>query len=455
MSPFPEYRIHPLTEAVINGIVEAAGGRRAHPDHDRRSDRNADYIIGRSIVELKILEDEGLSKKERQRRLADLFVTLDPDRPVIVVDREYLDEAGRRAYDRAFENTFKSAVASAKKQLRQSRTEHEDADRSILMIVNNANTALDHDEIVALVGRRARNDTREIDGVVVAGCYQHGDGFESGFLWPMTYVPIAVDRPFREYEKLREAFNSYATRVMTAAINELPEPEMTKGAVLDTFFDLDGKRFVKPAPPMGKSSEFFVRGRPRANSTGIDKCPTVAIIYPELTRSEWSKLSEAAPRDSDLGDTYEAWLKRREGALATTTALKPVLPISVTIDGWLAWIGCNVPFDLVGSITDYAHHLFEVQVKLIIEQAHSADTARIMPPLYMVALTELIGQDEANDVSHIAIVRERPGGETEVTSVVENLRIFHLHAVCLAAAYAIRYGVEHVLWRKDLRHAWT
>ena len=455
MSPFPEYRIHPLTEAVINGIVEAAGGQRAHPDHDRRSERNADYIIGRSVVELKILEDEGLSKKERQRRLADLFVPLDPERPVVVLDRERLDEAGRRAYDRAFENTFKSAVASARKQLRQSRTEHPNTDRSILMIVNNANTALDHDEIVALVGRRARNDTQEIDGVVVAGCYQHGDGFESVFLWPMTYVPVAVDRPFREYEELREAFNGYATRVMTAAITERPGPEMTKGAVLDTFFDLNGKRFVKPAPPMGKSSEFFIRGRPRANSTGIDVCPTVAIIYPELTRSEWSELTELAPWESDLGETYEVWLKRRDEALATATALKPVLTIPVTIDGWLAWTGGEVPFDLVSSVTEYAHHLFEGQVKFIIERARSADRARIVPPRYMVALTELIGQDEANDVSHIAIVRERPGSEPEVTSVVENLRIFHLHAVCLAAAYAMRYGVEHVLWRKDLRYAWT
>jgi len=455
MSPFPEYRIHPLTEAVIDVIVGAAGGQRAHPDHDRRRERNADYIIGRSVVELKVLEDEGLSKKERQRRLADLFAPLDLERPVVVLDRKRLDDAGHRAYDRAFENTFKSAVASARKQLRQSRTEHPDADRSILMIVNNANTALDHDEIVALVGRRARNDTREIDGVVVAGCYQHGDGFESVFLWPMTYVPIAIDRPFREYEELREAFNCYAERAMTAAIIERPSREMTKGAVLDTFFDLDGKRFVKPAPPMGKSSEFFIRGRPRANTTGIDVCPTVAVVLPELTRREWSVLSELAPWESDLGETYEAWLKRQGEALATATALKPVVSIPVTVNDWLAWTGGEVPFCLVSSITEYAHSLFELRVKLIIDGARSADRTQIVPSRYMVASTELIGQDEANDVSHIVIVRERPGGQPEVTSVVENLRIFHLHAVCLAAAYAMRYGVEQVLWRKDLRYAWT
>ena len=225
--------------------------------------------------------------------------------------------------------------------------------------------------------------------------------------------------------------------------------------MLDTFFDLDGKRFVKPTPPMGKSFDFFIHGRPRANTTGIDVCPTVAIIYPELTRSGWSELSELAPWAQDLGETYEAWLKRREEALAATTPSKPVLPVPVTVDGWLAWTGGEVPFDPVGSVATYAHQLFEEQGTLIIERARAADTARVVPPCYVAALTELIGQDEANDVSHIAMVRERPGGEPEFTPVVENLRIFHRHAVCLAAAYAVRYGVDHVLWHKDLRYAWT
>ena len=44
----------------------------------------------------------------------------------------------------------------------------------------------------------------------------------------MTYVPVAVDRSFREYEDLHQSFNSYAERVMTAAIMERPGPEMTK-----------------------------------------------------------------------------------------------------------------------------------------------------------------------------------------------------------------------------------
>src|SRR3546814_15821781 len=101
---------------------------------------------------------------------------------------------------------IKGAVKSAKGQLVQSRSEFPETKRSILMLVNNANTALDHDEIVQMVGRRARNDTDDIDGVVVAGAYLHSDGFDTFALWPIDYVPISLDRAFPEYESLRDAF---------------------------------------------------------------------------------------------------------------------------------------------------------------------------------------------------------------------------------------------------------
>src|SRR3546814_6820973 len=124
---------------------------------------------------------------------------------------------------------IKGAVKSAKGQLVQSRSEFPETKRSILMLVNNANTALDHDEIVQMVGRRARNDTDDIDGVVVAGAYLHSDGFDTFALWPIDYVPISLDRAFPEYESLRDAFHDYAERDMTdATVNGL-SADMTKG----------------------------------------------------------------------------------------------------------------------------------------------------------------------------------------------------------------------------------
>src|SRR3546814_3456275 len=106
-----------------------------------------------------------------------------------------------------------------------------------------------------MVGRRARNDTDDIDGVVVAGAYLHSDGFDTFALWPIDYVPISLDRAFPEYESLRDAFHDYAERAMTDAIVNGLSADMTKGPILDTGFEFDGKTFVKPAPPLGKSSD--------------------------------------------------------------------------------------------------------------------------------------------------------------------------------------------------------
>ena len=67
------FRIQPIGEAAANEIVAAAGGARAHPNADRRLKPGADYLLGDALIELKTLDDEGLSKPERQRKIADLF----------------------------------------------------------------------------------------------------------------------------------------------------------------------------------------------------------------------------------------------------------------------------------------------------------------------------------------------------------------------------------------------
>lgn len=236
-----------------------------------------------------------LSKVERQAKLAALFTAIDPDRPVYVLDRELLDLAGQRTYDRAMESPIKGAIKSAKGQLVQSRSEFSETKRSILMLVNNTNTALNHDEIVHMVGRRARNDTDDVDGVVVAGAYLHSDGFDTFALWPIDYVPVSLDQTFPEYEARRDAFHGYAERAMTDAIVNGISADMTKGPILDTDFEFDGKTFVKPAPPLGKSSDFYVNGRPRLNSTGIETSPIVGVTFPELDRNEWAKFRAYMP----------------------------------------------------------------------------------------------------------------------------------------------------------------
>lgn len=455
MLDFAATRIHPLTEEVFDDIIGAAGGRRAHPDHDRRAARGADYVLGDAVIELKILEDEGLEKAERRAKLAALFTPLDPEKPVHVLDRELLDDTGRRAYDHAMEGPIKGAVKSSKGQLAQSRIEYPQSTRSILMVVNSGNTALDHDEIVQMVSRRARNDTDDIDGVVVAGAYLHSDGFDTLALWPIDYVPIDLARDFPEFEVLREAFNGYAERSMTAAIVDGPSDMMTKGPVLDTGFELDGKAFVKPAPPLGRKSDFYINGRPRLNSTGIEKSPTVGVVFPELDHAEWTRFREFLPNVTSLGESYADWLSEREYALTQGAPLKPLVPVPITLEAWLASLGGDMPDRPFESICSFATGTFQQRLTDLITGVRDIDEASVLPSRFVLAWTEQIGQDEANDVSQILLVEQLPGFEPRNTVLVQHARIFHLHACSLGAAYAVKHGVSALLWKKDMTYAWA
>jgi len=450
-----DFRIRPLSEDDIDGILLAAGGVRAHPDADRREKPNSDYLLNETLLELKLLDDEGLEKPERQEKLAALFREHMRDRPVVVLDRGKLPDEGQRTYDRTLEGPIKTAVAKARKQLKQSRTEHSSATASVLLVINNGYTALDHESLKRMVAHRVRNDTSNIDGVVVAGCYFYSDTFDSYFLWPMDYVPINLDRPFPSFDKLKRAWDDFAERFMTDVVQGTLAPSTIKGPVVDTQFDHDGVTFVKPAPPMGIPSDFFSKGRPRQDSTGITRCPPVGIVFPEMDSNEWSRFSKALGEIGPLFDDYGHWRREREAAVASGDALKPCVPVAVTLDGWETWCKSNGEPMEPTAVFRYATDLFDKRVRETATSARERTRNTVLPARYVVAITEEIGQDRANDISHIAVVREIPGAEPVVREVVTSARIFHEHAVAVASAYAILEGIESVLWQKDLTHAWV
>lgn len=208
-------------------------------------------MLAEAIVELKSLDEEGLKKPVRQRMVAELFRKHREGRPVVVIDRDVLPDQGKREYDRIIAGPIKQAVASARKQVEQSRKEYSETSTNILFVLNNGYSALSHESLLKLVWERAKNDSRQIDGVVVAGCYFHSDSFDSYFLWPMDYRPINLERPFPSYEKLRKAWNELASKFMTDLLQVSPQLKSTKTAVADRCFDYGGVTYVKPAPILG------------------------------------------------------------------------------------------------------------------------------------------------------------------------------------------------------------
>ncbi len=427
-----------------------AGGRRAHPHADRRDRRGADFVIGNSVIELKILEEEGLDNPERQRKLALLFLQQFPTRPTIVLDPNVLDEKGKRAYNNISETRVKKLVASAREQLPQSRLKL-GAASSVLWVINNRHSSLSHDALKEMVARRARNDTKEIDAVVVSGAYFFSDGFDSYFLWPMDCVPISLHRPFAEFSALRDSWNTFASERMTALVHAPTTANNSKGPIVDLSFKHEGVTYVMPTPRMGKRSEFYVNGRPRINTTGIESCPEVATVFPGLTPTEWAECKRRSPEILSA-NTFAEWSAKEAQARERCT-LKPFISVPVTYEGWHAWAvaqpqGTHVP------IYQYATDVFQKQIVDVIERARERKDHSVLPQRYMLLITEEIGQDLAFDVSHLAEVFTRADGEDLYYEVWEDRSIFFEHALAVAAAEAIARGLDCVYWQKDLKYAW-
>lgn len=453
MIPLP--RIQPLSETLINAAIEAAGGRRAHEDHDRRlvGEDNADYRLGNAIIELKLLEDEGLDKPERQQKLAALFDRVDEGRPVVVIDPLRLNETEQTEYKKIMQGPIKTGIRKAKNQLRQSRSEDPGITTSVLMFVNVGFSALSHEELVDIATHRAKNDSSEIDGIVVAGCYLHADGFDTFANWNIDYREIREGTQFEEYDLLRHAWGELANKHMTDFVQGKHGEHALKTAQVDVCFDLNGKTYVKPAISFGITSEFYRGRRPRKNVLQPGNLSSVAVTVPTMTADEFRRLSGVFP-DVELMASHEEWRRHVQEALATSIPLQPVLPISVTRGGYEAWRRRNGDMGGDMGLRHCANERFSRQMAFLLTSAVEMKEGVVPPRLYVAVQTELIGQDADNDISHIFLVRSTLSGN-QVKPILENARLQLSHALALGAAHAISLGIGQICWREDLEYAWT
>ncbi|MGJ8629031.1 MAG: hypothetical protein ACSHXB_18880 [Sulfitobacter sp.] len=443
-------RIRPLSESQdIDFVISQAGGRRAYEDSESKTTKNADYALGQSIIELKLLDDERFEKLEAQEKIGTLFGALQPDRPVVVIDPSTVAESDRFKYEKIMQSPIRGAVRSARAQLKQSRKDICEDSTTVLFVVNNGFTAMTHEELLEHVEKRARNDTAEIDGVVVAGCYLHGDGFDTFALWPIDYRPIRDERPFHEFESLRNAWNQLAERHMTEFVTGEHGRAAKKEAQTDVVFEWEGRTFVKPATPIGAESEFFGSRRPRLNHLPFERVKHVAITIPQLSPTEFRRVKAALPSEPLMED-HETWNAHVKTALSSGTHLKPVVPVSVSRGSWEAWKRRNPDLKNLDSLRACANFRYGVDASKLVHAATEYKEGIAVPRKYVAVVTELIGQDENNDISRIGIC----SGD-DVEWIVLDVRLPHFGALALAAAHACKLGLKSIFWRHDLRYAWV
>src|SRR3546814_6133275 len=142
-------------------------------------------------------------------------------------------------------------------------------------------------------------------------------------------------------------------------------------------------------------------------STGIETSPTVGLIFPELDRNEWGKFRAHMPEEVSLGERFEDWIAEREEAISQGTLLKPLVPMAVTFDGWIARLNGGADSRRLKPVRDYANRLYQQAITEVLDGASDLEKPKIIPSRYVLAAKEMNGQDQANDVANIFLVKQR------------------------------------------------
>ena len=116
MFPIPR-----ITESFVDSVARDLGWQRYLDVHTPLKGRlNADYLADGAIIELKILEEEGLEKAERQRKLAKLLSVSELNATEVDIDFENIPASIKQEVQKIVSMPIQSAVKKASKQIRHS-----------------------------------------------------------------------------------------------------------------------------------------------------------------------------------------------------------------------------------------------------------------------------------------------------------------------------------------------
>lgn len=435
-------RIRRIVERDFDSLVESSGGKRI-PEEG-----SADYLLHESLLELKLVEEEGLEKATRRAKVAKIFRERQPDAPTVKVVPQILDPIGARAYYNAVAGPIKTHVKKAADQLDRTRKRENPELVRVLVIVNNGYAALSHEEFKNICVKCAQNDTRKIDWIICGGIYYHSDQFDSYVIAPFEGIPINIGCAFPSFELLQREFGNFTESLVTELIRGPGPPDTGRMPVLDLTFEIDGIRYVKPAPLMPESSFWPGGKRPRDNTTGITSCPPVALVFPRLSEADWNLFKQALPDSNTLQTKYRAFQKfERDQERKLNKKLKPFVAVGVKYSDFAAWITQPSGDWTFADITKFAAEQFSAELRKVLEASKSKSEVTIFPLEYIHCIVEEIGQDQANDFASIYYVSTILGFEREEL-LLEKTRMFFEHALSLAGAYAIKREICDVFYTR-------
>lgn len=253
MFPIPR-----ITESFVDSIAQELSWRRylnAHiPDEGRL---NADYLANNAIIELKIIEEEGLDKESRQAKLAKLFSEAHPNSSQIDLTFESIPASIKREVQTVVSMPIQSAVKKASRQIAHSAEDlGRHSDTGVLLMVNNGYSYLNADNFERLVVQRCRNDSHHINHAFCVTVDYHPGDFDSYIFLTARCHAIREEGTWVTAKALADRFQARFNDAMTEMMRDQMNPELWRNhlpPVTDILFEKDGVKNIRKAPEVPDS----------------------------------------------------------------------------------------------------------------------------------------------------------------------------------------------------------
>lgn len=246
-----------ITESFFDKVIEKAGGRRLSEIEKEEGVSNADYLMPGAVLELKIIEEEGLEKQTRQDKIQKLLIDnyILPD--VVDIDIKKVPDAIKPEYKKILGGPIKTAVKKAAKQIKETKSHLNRAfDLGILLAVNNGYASLPHDEFENLVLTYASRDTSQIDFILCSTVDHHQGDFDTYVFIASHCYQINSGLSFPKSDEIIQIINEIFGEAMTYMMKNQMDPKLwdnTLPPVTDIIFNGEGVKFIRKAPDVPDS----------------------------------------------------------------------------------------------------------------------------------------------------------------------------------------------------------
>ncbi|MDY6990691.1 MAG: hypothetical protein SWQ30_21835 [Thermodesulfobacteriota bacterium] len=246
-----------ITETFIDKAVEKVGGRRLHESEKSEGIQNADYILPGAVAELKIVEEEGLEKESRQKKIRKFL----SDRYVlpreVEIDIRAIPEEIKPEYRQILGGPIQTAVKKAAKQIKITKAHlKKNLDLRILIAVNNGYGSLPDDEFEKLVLLYARKDSSQIDFVICSTVDHYQCAFDTYVFISSHCYPATEGLQYQKADGFIQAVNELFGEAMTCMMQNQMDSKLCDSnlpPISDILFEGEGVTYIRSAPDVPDS----------------------------------------------------------------------------------------------------------------------------------------------------------------------------------------------------------